>query len=98
MSRLTNIRRLNMTKRSSGNPFNAPPKAKARYYGDDTPADKARFKAEVAAGKRQGAKNVRDHMQKRSVAPADDKKPVSFGAGAMTRGVVKGKVTDGGYC
>jgi hypothetical protein len=75
------------------------PKAKPKYYGNETPADKARFAQDVKAGKAQGTKNVRDHMNsKRSVAPADDKKPVSFGAGALTRGVVKGKITDGGYC
>jgi hypothetical protein len=73
------------------------PKAKAKDYSADSPAAKKRFQDEVAAGKRQGAKNVRDHMKPRSVAPADDKKPVSFGAGAMTRQAPKGKVTDGGY-
>ena len=73
------------------------PKAKPRYYGDDSPAAKKRFQDEVAAGRRQGAKQVRDQQKPRSVAPADDKKPVSFGAGAMTRSAPRGKVTDGGY-
>jgi hypothetical protein len=61
------------------------PKAKPKYYGDDSPAAKARFAAEVKAGKAQGTRNLRDQQKPRSVAPADDKRPVSFGAGSMSR-------------
>jgi hypothetical protein len=72
-------------------------KAPVRYHERRNEADHARHEKEMAAGRRQGNKNVRDHMQKRTV-PDIDNRPAKFGANAMIRPATKGKVTDGGYC